>query len=166
MIHGDGLPVSQYHGMKNRLSGLGFAGTKHPGVSNELILNARLATQRKGPVRGMSTCAAKPESAQDGSSARREKGAGASTQSTRKLASLPSCSKGNYACKNCTHPLIPQSPKGPLLPCDGSIYFCRFATASTTMPVCPRVSLQNYACTHGGGSCVGYLRRRRLNHAF
>ncbi len=167
MIYSDGLPVSQYHGMKNGLSGIGDAGTKHPVVSNALILNVRLATQRKGPVRGMSTCAAKPESAQDGSSARREKGAEASTQSIRKLASLPSCSKGNYACKNCTHPLIPQSPKGrPLLPCDGTIYFCRLATASITMPVCPRFSLQNYACTHGGGSCVGYRRRRRLSYAF
>ncbi len=166
MIYSDGLPVSQHHGMKNGLSGLGNAGTKHPRASNELTFNARLATQRKGPVRSMSTCIAKPESAQDGSSARREKGAGASTQSTRKLASLPSCSKGNYACKNCTHPLIPQSPKGPLLPCDGSIHFCRFATPSTTTPACPRYDLHNYACTHGGGSCVGYRKRRRLSHAF
>ncbi len=85
-IPSDGLPVSQYHGMKNGLSGLGNAGTKHPGVSNELTPNARLATQRKGPVRSMSTCAAKPGSAQDGSSARREKGAVASAQSSRKLA--------------------------------------------------------------------------------
>ncbi len=86
MICSDGLPVSQHHGMKNGLSGLGNAGTKHPRASNELTFNARLATQRKGPVRSMSTCIAKPESAQDGSSARREKGAVASTQSSRKLA--------------------------------------------------------------------------------
>ncbi len=138
-ISSDGLPVSQHH---------------------DVNLGAH-----------MSACAAKPESAQDGSSVCRKKGAGASTQSTRELASfpektLPPCAMGNYDCANCKRPLIAQSPKGPLLPCDGTIHFCRFATPSTTTPACPRYDLHNYACTHGGGSCAGYRKRRRLSHAF
>ncbi len=108
----DGLPVGLYHGVKNGLSGSGVAGTKCLEVSNALIPNVRLATQRTRPVRGMSTCAAKPESVgqfnpprkslvafqrtcesyrcpnvQDGSGARRKVGVGASAQRTHKLAS-------------------------------------------------------------------------------
>jgi len=79
---------------------------------------------------------------------------------------LPPCALGNYDCGNCKRPLIAKSRKGPFLPCDGTIYFCRFATASTATPACPRFSLQDYACVHGGGSCPGYRRRRRSSYAF
>ncbi len=74
---------------------------------------------------------------------------------------LPSCSIGNFDCQNCPHPLIPQMPKGSLKPCDGTIQFCPFATGSSTWKPCSRCSLQNYACTHGGGTCSGHAIKWR-----
>ena len=73
---------------------------------------------------------------------------------------LPPCARGSFDCKNCPKPMVALSGSGDLAPCDGTIYFCKFATASTTTPACPLYNLQNYACTHGGGSCVGYKKRR------
>ncbi len=71
---------------------------------------------------------------------------------------LPPCAMGNYDCANCKRPLIAQSPKGPLVPCDGTIHFCRFATPYSIPPLkaCKRVGVQNYYCTHGGGTCPGF----------
>lgn len=80
---------------------------------------------------------------------------------------LPPCSMGNYDCKNCSRPLIRQSPDGPLVRCDGTIHFCRFATPYVYpyMEACKKVSVQNYYCTHGGGSCPGFpVLHARLFH--
>ena len=68
---------------------------------------------------------------------------------------LPPCAKLNYDCSNCPKPQVPQNGHNDLAPCDGkaTLYFCRFATANTASPACPKYNLQNYACTHGGGNC-------------
>ena len=74
----------------------------------------------------------------------------------------PTCMKGNYNCQNCRKPLIPQTPKGPLQPCDGTIAFCQFATASTTHKACLRFNLRSYPCTHSGGTCAGSAIKWRI----
>jgi hypothetical protein len=80
---------------------------------------------------------------------------------------LPMCAKNCYDCDSCSKPLVAQSGRGDLAPCDGKgrLHFCKFATASTTTPACSRYDLRNYACTHGGGSCMRYKKRRK-GHAF
>lgn len=78
---------------------------------------------------------------------------------------LPSCAMGHYDCARCSRPLVAQSPKGPLVPCDGTIHFCRFATPYSLplMDACKKFSVQNYYCTHSGGSCLGFsVLRDRL----
>lgn len=79
---------------------------------------------------------------------------------------LPPCVQGNYDCQNCSKPLVAQSGLGDLARCDGNgkIYFCRFATPSSSTPACSSYDLQSYACTHGGGSCnKARAGKRRFN---
>ncbi len=73
---------------------------------------------------------------------------------------LPLCAKGVYDCARCSKPLVAQNGWGDLAPCDGTLHFCRFATASTITSACPDYNLRNYACTHGGGSCPLFASRR------
>ena len=77
--------------------------------------------------------------------------------------SLPPCAKMNYDCFNCPKPLVAQTGRNDLEPCDGkgTLHFCRFATGSSVTPACSQYDLHNYACSHGGGSCVKHRRYRR-----
>jgi hypothetical protein len=76
---------------------------------------------------------------------------------SQQLQSLPPCLHNHYDCKNCDHPTIALTPKGPFVKCDEKIWFCRFATPYSipAMPACRHFSLDNYHCTHGGGTCDG-----------
>jgi hypothetical protein len=83
------------------------------------------------------------------------------TQTTKKI---PLCAYGSYDCKNCVHPQVAKTIReNDLGPCEGEIYFCRFATEYNIMAACKQFNLQNYHCTHGGGTCPGYpVLRDRL----
>jgi hypothetical protein len=76
---------------------------------------------------------------------------------------LPLCAKMNYDCVNCPKPLVAQNGRNDLAPCDGqgTLHFCRFATASSATSACAEYNLHNYACSHGGGSCGKYRFIRR-----
>jgi hypothetical protein len=87
--------------------------------------------------------------------------------SDSKPLTVPLCAYGDYDCKNCGHPFVAQTPKGPLKPCDGTIHFCRFATEYwyPQIEACKKFNMQNYHCVHGGGTCPGYpIIRNRLLH--